>query len=231
MGFDVTYHPVTVAEMKYWCLDRLPEIASKDISKAYSLAKEAGFDESDTNNYIGLLSQLATFPIDDDFSVGIGFGLTAVQGMFRTYYYTRNCSLTGFMEQCSQVQGLMCSLEKDIGFTDKNSVSKLTQNYCAGVWLDPDAVNELLNLLSQDEEIREEFEKWYRGGQAEIVLDALKASSELNLGLLEASDVITPNPLDLNSSTACTKLLNCDPRGALLYRDVALKQLKDAGLI
>ena len=59
-------------------------------------------------------------------------------------------------------------------------------------------------------------------------LSAVKFSVENGYGLFEATDVIMPNPLDLNSSECYSNLFNCDPQGALIYADTAAKQLSEA---
>lgn len=58
-----------------------------------------------------------------------------------------------------------------------------------------------------------------------VFIKALQYAKENNLGLLEASEVVEPNPLDLNNSESYSNLLNCDTEGALIYEKIALKQL------
>ena len=59
-------------------------------------------------------------------------------------------------------------------------------------------------------------------------LSAVKFSVENGYGLLEATDVIVPNPLDLNSSECYSNLFNCDPEGAFIYADTAVQQISEA---
>ena len=60
-----------------------------------------------------------------------------------------------------------------------------------------------------------------------IFLKALRYASSKQLGLLEATEVVEPNPLDLDGSSCYSNLLNCDPAGAFLYREAALAQLAE----
>ena len=59
-------------------------------------------------------------------------------------------------------------------------------------------------------------------------MSAVKFSVEGVYGLFEATDVIVPNPLDLNSSECYSNLFNCDPEGALIYADTAAQQRSEA---
>lgn len=57
-------------------------------------------------------------------------------------------------------------------------------------------------------------------GRLEIFWKAVDIAIENNLGLVEASEVIEPDPFILNSSTSFSNLYNCDPDGVLLYAAV-----------
>ena len=59
-------------------------------------------------------------------------------------------------------------------------------------------------------------------------MGAVKFSVEKGYGLLEATDVIIPNPIDLNDSECYSNLFNCDPEGAFIYADTAAQQLSEA---
>lgn len=51
---------------------------------------------------------------------------------------------------------------------------------------------------------------------------------ENGLGLLEATDVVVPNVIDLNKTESYSNLFNCDPEGALIYREIAMEQIAQA---
>lgn len=231
MGFDVTYHPVSTEELTSWCIERLPEIRTKNFEGALRVSQEMRLSEEDTRKYLNLLDQVASFKEDAPFGSNLGFGCAAIQGMFRTFFYTRNSSLTNFFRNNNLSTQYLCSIEEDLGLTTQASPGFIQENYCAGVWLSAASVKALLALLGEDPVAKQAFEENFPNGQAEVVLDALRLAEAYDLGLLEATDVVEPNPLDLNTSKACTKLENCDAAGALLYRDMALQQLRDAGVL
>ena len=48
------------------------------------------------------------------------------------------------------------------------------------------------------------------------------------LGLLEATEVVEPNPLNLEATVCRSYLMNCDQDGVLLYAETAKRQLAEA---
>lgn len=68
-----------------------------------------------------------------------------------------------------------------------------------------------------------QINEWYFNalGNQNLVNELSKKNK---LGLLE---VVEPNPIDLNSSSCYSNLFNCDPEGALLYQETAMKQIAE----
>ena len=58
--------------------------------------------------------------------------------------------------------------------------------------------------------------------------DHLTAAVELGAGLLEATEVVEPNPIRPNGSTSYSNLYHCDRDGVYLYIDTVSGQLADA---
>jgi hypothetical protein len=59
-------------------------------------------------------------------------------------------------------------------------------------------------------------------------LKALGVAKELGTGLLEATEVIEPDPMNLNASLCYSNLFHCDTEGPLLYADIAMRQIAEA---
>ena len=57
---------------------------------------------------------------------------------------------------------------------------------------------------------------------------ALSAAAELGTGLLEATEVVEPNPISPNENTSYSTLYHCDRDGVYLYIDTVSAQLADA---
>lgn len=65
-------------------------------------------------------------------------------------------------------------------------------------------------------------------GQLAVLKKALTAAAELGVGLLEATEVVEPNPIAPNESTSYSNLYHCDRDGMYLYIDMAIRQIAQA---
>ena len=61
-----------------------------------------------------------------------------------------------------------------------------------------------------------------------MFLKALNLARKLEVGLLEATEVVEPNLIDLNRSESFSNIFNCDPQGALIYAEIAAQQIGEA---
>ena len=95
-----------------------------------------------------------------------------------------------------------------------------------GVYISAEGVTDLLRDIDLKEPIVGLLDKYFSHNRLGVFIKALKFAAENNMGLIEAAEVIVPDPMDLNKGTVCySNLLNCDPEGAFLYQDEAMKQL------
>ena len=106
--------------------------------------------------------------------------------------------------------------------------NQIVENYCAGVYLSPKQVTQLLKDMEQDPKVLEDLEEVWSGGQLAVLKKALSAAAELGVGLLEATEVVEPNPIRPNESTSYSNLYHCDRDGVYLYIDAVYQQLADA---
>ena len=87
---------------------------------------------------------------------------------------------------------------------------------------------QLLKDMEQDHKVCEDLERIWSNGQIAVLKKALSAAAELGAGLLEATEVVEPNPLHPNESTCYSNLYHCDRDGVYLYIDMAMKQIAQA---
>lgn len=74
----------------------------------------------------------------------------------------------------------------------------------------------------------EDLEELWCDGQLAVLKKALTAAAELGVGLLEATEVVEPNPIAPNESTSYSNLYHCDRDGMYLYIDMAIRQIAQA---
>lgn len=238
MGFDVTWHPISQVEMHQWYFDRLEEARRGDyvtamrIANQYRIGQAAGDQEYCRRAYRGMLEQGAQMKPGDPFDKTHSFILAMVQGMFRTYYYTRGGIYSALAEMMPEMaeytlpfQEILSSrLRAGIGVgTIRN---RIFENYCGGVYI-PEKQVPLLLADYEAGRVEEQLKQCF-GNTLPVFLKALLHAKREGLGLLEATDVVQPDPLNLEATTCRSYLTNCDLDGVKLYAERARHQLEQA---
>lgn len=158
-----------------------------------------------------------------------GFYIAVIQGFFRDYYYTRGSAFSFLVEQKPEYARYFTSWEQITPVSFPNPMqNRIIENYCSGVYLSPDQVIQLLKDMEQDPKVLEDLEGLWSNGQIAVLKKALSAAAKSGVGLLEATEVVEPNPISPNESTSYSNLYHCDRDGVYLYIDAVSGQLADA---
>jgi len=238
MGFDVTWHPISQVEMHQWYFERLPEARQGDYAAAMRLADRfrlglaAGYQDDCKKGYRDLLEQASRLGPDDPFDKTHSYILAMVQGFFRTYYYTRGGIYSALAEMVPQMAEYTLPFQQILG--DKLQArlglgpirNRVYENYCGGVYIPEDQVPRLLadyETGSVEGPLKQCF-----GSTLPVFLKALLHAKKEGLGLLEATEVVEPDPMDLQKTTCRSYLMNCDFDGVVLYAETAKRQLEEA---
>ncbi|OOG17710.1 hypothetical protein BWD42_10330 [Sphingobacterium sp. CZ-UAM] len=222
MGFDISYHPISEEQINTWYFEVItnPE-------KIESLASEHQIDDFYKTKYQDTINAGRETDQNDYFDKTHGFFIAVVQGFFETYFYVRGGGLS-FSENTlldSYYKKWEEFIPKEL--LTKKVENRLIENYCSGVYISADQVVRLLDDYHHNLEIKSELDQLFSDGRISIFLKALNFAKERGLGLLEATEVVEPQPLDLNESKSYSNLFNCDKEGPLLYQAVAFEQIKD----
>jgi len=235
MGFDVTWHPISQAEMRQWYFDRLPEARKGDFSSALGLAlrhrmgQASGDQLTCRKAYRQMLEQGAQLSPDAPFDKSHSYLLAMVQGLFRPYYYTRDGIYSGLAEMFPRMAGYTLPFREILGegFPGaENARNRVYENYCGGVYIPEDQVPRL--LADYESGSVEGLLKQCFGGSLTVFLYALLHAKEEGLGLLEAAGVVEPDPMDLQKTTCRSYLTNCDLKGVEIYAETARRQTENA---
>ena len=106
--------------------------------------------------------------------------------------------------------------------------NRIVGNYCSGIYLSTDHAVQFLKDMEQDSKVLEDQEGLWSNGQIAGLKKALSAAARLKTGLLEATEVVEPNPIRPNESTSYSNLYHCDRDGVYLYMDTVSRQLENA---
>ena len=228
MGYDVSFHPISPEEMREWYFTPLTWIQQGQEEKVLALAAQYGMEDFYAEKYLNTLRVGAETEADELFDKSHGFYIAVIQGFFRDYYYTRGSAFSFLVEEKPEYARYFTPWAQVTPTAFPNPAeNQIIENYCSGVYLSPKQVTQLLRDLEQDPKVLEDLEGLWSNGQLAVLKKALTAAAELGVGLLEATEVVEPNPIRPNESTSYSNLYHCDRDGVYLYIDTVSAQLAD----
>ena len=229
MGYDVSFHPISPDEIQEWYFTSLTWIQQGQEEKVLALAAQNGIEDFYAEKYLDTLRVGAETESDELFDKSHGFYIAVIQGFFREYYYTRGSAFSFLLEEKPDYARYFTPWAQVVSTAFPNPAeNRIVENYCSGVYLSPDQVMQLLKDMEQDPKVCEDLERIWSNGQIAVLKKALSAAAELGAGLLEATEVVEPNPIYPNESSSYSNLYHCDRNGVYLYMDLTMQQLAQA---
>ena len=229
MGYDVSFHPISPEEIRKWYFTPLTWIQQGQEEKVLALAAQYGIEDFYAEKYLDTLRVGAKTEPDELFDKSHGFYIAVIQGFFREYYYTRGSAFSFLLEKKPDYARYFTPWAQVVPTAFPNPAeNRIVENYCSGVYLSPDQVMQLLKDMEQDPKVCEDLERIWSNGQIAVLKKALSAAAELGAGLLEATEVVEPNPIYPNESSSYSNLYHCDRNGVYLYMDLTMQQLAQA---
>ena len=229
MGYDVSFHPISPDEIQEWYFTPLTWIQQGQKEKVLALAAQYGIEDFYTEKYLDTLRVGEKTEPDELFDKSHGFYIAVIQGFFREYYYTRGSAFSFLLEEKPDYARYFTPWAQVVPTAFPNPAeNRIVENYCSGVYLSPDQVMQLLKDMEQDPKVCEDLERIWSNGQFAVLKKALSAAAELGAGLLEATEVVEPNPIYPNESSSYSNLYHCDRNGVYLYMDLTMQQLAQA---
>lgn len=228
MGYDVSFHPISPDEIQEWYFTSLTWIQQGQEEKVLALAAQNGIEDFYAEKYLDTLRVGAETESDELFDKSHGFYIAVIQGFFREYYYTRGSAFSFLLEEKPDYSRYFTPWAQVVPTAFPNPAeNRIVENYCSGVYLAPEQVLQLLRDLEQENVVQKDLEEHWSNGQFAVLKKALTAAAELGVGLLEATEVVEPNPISPNESTSYSNLYHCNRDGVYLYIDTVSAQLAD----
>lgn len=229
MGYDVSFHPISPDEIQEWYFTPLTWIQQGQEEKVLALAAQYGIEDFYAEKYLDTLRVGAETESDELFDKSHGFYIAVIQGFFRDYYYTRGSAFSFLLEEKPDYARYFTPWAQVVPTAFPNPAeNRIVENYCSGVYLSPDQVMQLLKDMEQDPKVCEDLERIWSNGQIAVLKKSLSAAAELGVGLLEATEVVEPNPIYPNESSSYSNLYHCNRDGVYLYMNLAMQQLAQA---
>ena len=229
MGYDVSFHPISPDEIQEWYFTPLTWIQQGQEEKVLALAAQNGIEDFYAEKYLDTLRVGAETESNEPFDKSHGFYIAVIQGFFREYYYTRGSAFSFLLEEKPDYARYFTPWAQVVPTAFPNPAeNRIVENYCSGVYLSPDQVMQLLKDMEQGPKVCEDLERIWSNGQIAVLKKALTAAAELGTGLLEATEVVEPNPIYPNESSSYSNLYHCNRDGVYLYMNLAMQQLAQA---
>ena len=223
MGWDITYHPFSpsdVADVYFKGIKN--QNHWKEIAKNFSLNQENAAELREC------LSQAAMLRAHIPFNKGHAYFMAMVAGYLRKYWYLRGSAFSFLIEDSPIFLRYTKSWKTLIpqSYLSDSFQEGITQNFCGGVFLSPEGLHLLRNDYRNDPMIASALDAKFSHGRLPVFWKAVDFALDNQLGLIEASEVVAPNPIDLSTTKCASNLMNCDIEGALLYVEAAAEQLR-----
>ena len=234
MGYDISWHPISEAQMHQWYFDAMENMDLVDGIHVRvpdnQLEDETEREETEAfyvDKYKETLETAKTF--EGNFSKTHAYIIAVVQGFFEVFFYTRGSAIS-FIEEEDFGERYVTSWrhiapEK---YLEHFEYDGLDENYSGGVYLSPSQVARLLFDYENDARTKSVLDQMFSHGRIDIFLKALNFAKEKGLGLLEATEVIEPHPQLGGTHDCYCNVFNCDSEGITLFQMTCMQQIAEA---
>ncbi|MDR2170827.1 MAG: DUF3592 domain-containing protein [Planctomycetaceae bacterium] len=191
MGYDVSYHPISPEEMNRWYFEPIKDDAALE-RLAVTEQVDIEILRQVFNHYRQYLSDT---PHTDIFEMKHGYLLAAAQGLFRPYFYNRNCLLTSLLwNHWSTFQKYFISLREFVPaeYRSLKFSNTVVENWCGGAYLSASGVVQLEYDICHNADVASKLLQEFAPDGLRVLLKSLRYAKENGLGLLEATEVISP---------------------------------------
>lgn len=225
MGFDVSYHPISPAQIANWYIESL---ASDE--HAAAICDQAGMHELYKQKFMDYLPRFReTVGSGRSFDKTHGYYIAVTQGFFGRFHYVRGAMLSQLGDVMLPYTSPWSEVLPEL-VQNMRCDSRIVENYSSGVYVPPAQVGRLLVDATSDSTVKAALAQEFPGEHFNILITALREAEQQSLGLLEATEVIEPNPTDLESTHCVANLFNCDTAGPLLYQKTVQEQFASMGM-
>ncbi|WP_414492462.1 hypothetical protein [Stenotrophomonas maltophilia] len=223
MGWDITYHPIADSEIRDIYFRAL-----EDVTLVNALQQQFLIEPFYMEQLQERIEEARSISAEVPFEKGHALYLAIVAGHLRRHHYLRGSALSFFIDD-PVVARYFADWRQLVPpqWADAAACNHLRENYGGGVFITLDQLKQMRADYPVDNELRARLDELFSDGRLAVFWRVVDDAIAKGCGLLEASEVVEPNPMDLEASTSLSNLLNCAPDGALLYAEAAAAQLAE----
>lgn len=222
MGFDISYHPLAESEIAELYFKPL-----EDPTCAEVIGKKFNLGDDDLERLLEIYQAGRDTDSDEFFNSSHGFHIAVSAGVVRKYWYVRGGAISfAFEDDELAIYTKPWAELIPERFRSGEIENAITENYMAGCYLTHDGLKRLREDYDSNPEVKSSLDEKFSHGRLEVFFRALDFAVENNVGLVEASEVIFPNPLDPAATECYAKFENCEKDGFILYIRAAQEQME-----
>lgn len=187
MGYDITYHPASEADIQQVYFNQLAANSVAD-GRLNLLSAD------DRQRYLSIIEQGKQVKNTEHFDTTHGYFAAIALGFFQKYYYIRGASLSFLLDTYPYYRQYISRWHKilpDFAFSQTVD-NTIISNYSSGVYLSATGVNNLWHDYHHHAQIQLELEFYFDTDISQF-LAALDDARKQNKGLLEATEVYSPS--------------------------------------
>lgn len=224
MGFDITYHPVGADE-----IESIYFAGLSDQQHYQSLVNRFGVNQFYAQQLRSRFAEASTIDGTVPFQKGHAFYVAIISGFLRKHHYIRGGAFSFLAGDTVMTRyfGDWRALIPE-AYSGAQIDNCLIENYCGGAYLPCERLKQLRDDYQADPYVRTKMDEIFSDGRLAVFWQAVDEAVAQGLGLVEASEVVEPDPFDLNATRSLTNLFNCYPDGAILYAETAMQQFAAA---
>ena len=153
MGFDITYHPISIEEMNKWFFEPVDALKNGDDSVLKRVI-ESQPDDFYAEKYEFILKDIASRYTEFPSEKGPLYAMANCIGLFHKYQYVRGSAFSFLIER-EAVMDKYHTPWKDVipDWVPEPESDLIAENYSSGIFIGPDRVKELLADNQSDENV------------------------------------------------------------------------------
>ena len=224
MDYSVSYHPISVEQMREWYFDVFEDMGAVEslrLKIPEKQLKKHTLEELETyykDKYISIMKRSRELDYES-FNKWHGYFIAIAQGFFETFYFVQGSAISSIIDTAfhdTYVTDWADVIPSD--YLDGMQVSnKIEGAFSAGAYISAAQVKKLLADYKKDDEIKDLLDAQFEGRKIDVFLAALKYASENDQGLLEATKVIEQSSELFEEPSCFSNSFNCDVISAAVY--------------
>jgi hypothetical protein len=224
MGWDVTYHPIGRDDIKNIYFKTLAEP-----SYARKVATDFGLSDEDYDRMCHMFDIGRSFDKAEQFNKTHAFCIAIIAGFLRNYHYIRGGAFSFLASEDKAFERYITSWRELVpeDYNDCIFDDMLTENYCGGVYIRHENLVRIKQDYQTDLHIKQRLDQIFSHERLDIFWQAVDSAIAQDLDLIEATEVVTPHPIQLEQTECYSKLTNCDRAGIVLYAMAVMQQMAE----